>query len=864
MACVASAGPLAPGGLRCEYLVSPLGIDVTSPRLFWVPAHTERAARQTAYQVLVSTSADAAAGDVWDSGKVASGSTVQILYAGKALESGRTYYWKVRYWDQQDQASPYSPTARFETGMLSSTDWKAQWVRGGNVVRKEFDLVAAPVRARAYVTGAGYYELHVNGGKIGDHVLDPAFTEYDKRILYVTYDITGRLRAGRNAVGLMLGEGWFHARAGLLQIEIDLPGGAHVRVATDSSWKTTKGPILADSIYNGETYDARRELPGWDRPGYDESAWKPVSLDNPPRGVLSAQMMPPIRVVADIVPRKLTSPGPGIYVYDMGQNFSGWTRLRVKGPAGARVTIRHAELIYDDGTLNTENLRSARAADTYILRGDPEGEVYEPHFTYHGFRYVELTGFPGTPQLESVTGREVHTDVKTTGGFAASKPLLDQIQHNIVWGVKSNLHSIPTDCNQRDERRGWMADAHLAAETAMLNFDMAAFYTTFLRDIHDDQDDDGSVPDFAPRQDPKAPADPAWGSAYPLLVEYMYQQYGDRRIVEQHFEGIRRWAEFLRTKADAGGIVSFMKYGDWVPVQPTPGDLVSTAYYYLSLDIVAKMAGVLGKSAEAGQYRQMADGVAAGFQKRFYHADSHWYANGSQTSDTLPLFFGITPEDERDKVLNSLRDDVVYFHNTHLTTGILGTKYLLPLLTQTGRADLAYDLATQTTYPSWGYMIEKGATTIWELWQEVTGPSMNSHNHPMFGSVGAWFYTALAGINTDWQRPGYEHIRIEPEMVRDLEFASGSLDTIRGRVSSTWQRTPGHTRLEVTVPVGSTAEIHLPTLRIQDVTVEESGRPVWKEGAFVPGAPGLTGARRAGPSIVFEASSGTYVFEAHE
>jgi len=568
-------------------------------------------------------------------------------------------------------------------------------------------------------------------------------------------------------------------------------------------------------------------------------------------------------VVADILPVKLTSPRPGVYVFDMGQNFSGWSLLKVKGAAGATVTMRHAETIYDDGSINVENLRAAKATDTYILKGDPEGEAYEPRFTYHGFRYVELTGHPGTPSLATITGREVHTDVALTGGFTASKTILNQLQHNIIWGTKTNLHSIPTDCDQRDERMGWMADAHLAAETAMLNFDMAAFYTNFLRSIHDEQDDDGSVPDTVPRGGRKDAADPAWGAAYPLLLEYMYQQYGDRRIVEQHFEGIRRWAEFLRSKTGPDGMLESAKYGDWVPIEPTPGGFVSTVYYYASLDIVAKMAAVLGKTAEAGQYRQMADSLATAFQAKFYHADTHSYATNTQSAAVLPLFFGITPAPLRKAVLSALQDNIVYYHNTHLTTGILGTKYELPALTEYGRPDLAYELATQTTYPSWGYMVEHGATTIWELWQDVTGPSMNSHNHAMFGSVGAWFYTALAGINVDTQHPGYERIRIEPQMVRDLQFASGSLETVRGRVASAWQRNPSGARLEVTIPTGSTAEIHVPAFGNADLTVEEGGAAVWKSRAFVPGPAGITAARAAANQIVLEVSSGTYVFETH-
>ncbi len=856
----ASAGPLPPSNLRCEYLTDPMGLDVASPRFYWVPEHTTRGARQSAYQVLVSTLPEVNAGDEWDSGRVTSAESVHIIYQGKKLASGRTYYWKVRYWDQDGAASPFSRIARFDTGLFSASDWKAQWIGGANVFRKEFSLKAKPVRARAYVTGLGYYELRLNGRKIGDHLLDPGWTEIDRRILYATYDVTGELRAGGNAVGMVLGEGWFKGRIALLQLDIELPGGEKVLLVSDGTWKTTRGPIDFDSIYDGETYDARKEMPGWDLPGFNDGKWDPVSLADSPKGVLSSQMMPPIRAVADIVPLKMTSPRPGVFVYDMGQNFSGWVRLRAKGPAGSTVRVRHAELLYEDGTLNVENLRTARATDTYILRGDPEGEVFEPHFTYHGFRYAELTGLPGTPRLDTMLGRVVHSNVAPTGGFSASKPILNQIQRIVLWGTKTNLHSIPTDCDQRNERQGWLADAHLAAETAMLNFDMAAFYTNFLRSIGDSQESNGVLADTVPRNGRRSPADPAWGSAYPILVLYMYEQYGDTRILEEHYDGIRAWANYLRSRSK-DGILSYSKFGDWVPVEPTPGDLVSTAYYYWSVDIVARAAALLGKQADADRYGTLGREIAAAFNKKFYDTEKDCYLPCTQTANTLPLFLGIAPDKLRTTLRSRLTDDIVYFKNTHLSTGILGAKYLLPVLTGLGRADLAYDLAAQTTYPSWGYMIENGATTLWELWQNRTGPSMNSHNHPMYGSIGAWFYTALAGINPGDDGAGYKSIRIEPQVVRDLQHASGTIETVRGTVRSSWTRTGGTLGMEVTVPVGSSAEVVIPKLFLRNVSVEEGGKPVWSKGVFQPGVSGVTGARETSSAVIVEIGSGSYVFE---
>ena len=867
-----SSGPLAPTDLKCEYLTDPMGMDIRQPRFFWIPQHPGRGQSQTACQILVSTRPGAPVGDSWDSGRVESGQFTHVPYpaddrTARPLSSTTTYYWRVRYWDKQGRASPYSRPARFETGLLDSAEWKGRWIGGGNQLRKEFVLPAKPARARAYVAGLGYYELRINGRKIGDRVLDPARTNYPKRILYATYDITDELTQGANAAGVMLGQGWFRARAALLQIHIELPNGQRLEVLSDRSWKSAQGPILSDSIYDGEVYDARKETPGWDRPGYQDQAWKPAEPVATPAGTLSAQLMPPIRVIDDIVPFQMSSPRPGVFVYDLGQNFSGWVRLRVRGPRGTLVRIRHAELLNPDGTLNTANLRSARATDVYILRGDEEEEFYEPRFTYHGFRYVELAGFPGVPALDSVRGRLVHTAVKSTGGFAGSAPILNQIQRLVQWGIKTNLHGVPTDCNQRDERLGWLADAHLAAESAMLNFDMASFYTKFLRDIRDSQTPEGYMGDVVPDRGKIRPADPAWGSAYPLLVWYMYEQYGDRRILEEHFAGIKAWADHLRSRSN-DGIFTESRYGDWVGLDPTPGSLVVTFYYYWSVDIVARAAGVLGKSPEAEAYRRLAEEIKAAFHRKFYNADSGSYGNGSQTSNVLALFLDLAPASVRGLVINSLRNDIVYNKNTHLSTGIVGAKYLFPLLTRIAgpdvNSDLAYELVTQTTYPSWGYMLEQGATTLWELWQNKTGPAMNSHNHPMFGSIGAWFYRALGGIEHDPAQPGYRRIRIAPQAPRDLRWVSASIQTVRGPVVSSWSRGEDSLRLEVTVPVGSEAQIHLPKLNFRNVTVQESGHAVWTGGAYRPGAPGITSATETRGAIVVEAGSGAYRFEVRE
>jgi len=868
-------GPQPPANLRCEYLSNPVGIDVKQPRFFWALDHTERGQKQTAYQIQVATRSELLTqdkGDQWDPGKVTSDQSTQVAYAGKPLESGHTYFWKVRTWDSQGRASAYSRAAQFEMGLLAPEEWKAQWIAGGNQLRKEFSLPAKVVRARAYVTTLGYYELRLNGQKVGENVLDPAWTTYEKRNLYITYDITWQVHQGANAVGAMLGNGWavppkhygppivtpYSSPALLLQIQIEMEGGKQLTLASDTSWKAAQGPITSDGIYDGETYDARLEAPGWDSPGFNDSSWQAAQAAKPPGGVLSAQMMPPIRVIDTLVPVKMTNPRPGVFVYDLGQNLSGWAELRVSGPRGTAVTMRFAELVYDDGMINRETIRRAKARDTYILRGDGL-ETWEPRFTYHGFRYVEVTGFPGTPSLDSLRGRLVHSAVEPTGSFAASNPTLNAIQKIIRWGQRTNLHSVPTDCDQRDERMGWMGDAHVTAEEAMLNFDMAAFYTNFVRDIRDVQGTDGTITDTVPHKYGSRPADPAWGTAYPLICWYMYEQYGDRRILEENYEGLKKYVEFLRTKAP-DNVLRYSYYGDWVAVEKTPGALVSDFYYYYDVQVLAKIAKLLGKSEDAQTYTQLNAQIKEAFHCEFYDAKRGVYANGTQTANALALFLDLVPKDAQGVVSGNLFNDIVYAHDSHVTTGFIGVKYLLPLLTRSGQADLAYDLAAKTTYPSWGYMIENGATTLWELWQKRLGPSMNSHNHPMMGSIGAWFYQALAGINEE--TPGYERLRIQPQIVRDLTWASASVESVRGTISSSWTHSPGMITLDVVVPVNSFATVTIPKEEeMTEMTVREGERAVWENGKFVPGAPGVTGGREISGDIVLEVGSGRYSFK---
>jgi len=873
----ALAGPIPPSNLRCEYLVNPLGIDVRQPRFAWILRHSERGQKQSAYQVLVASRralVDQDRGDRWDSGKVSSDESTQVVYSGTALKSGHTYYWKVRYWDAEGRASGYSQPAQFEMGLLAREDWKGQWIGGANQLRTEFRLAGTVVRARAYICGLGYYELRINGRKVGNNVLDPGTTTYEKRVLYTTYDVTPYLERGSNAIGVMLGRGWygwwcrswpapFSAKnlplVLFFQMNVELANGQRVSIASGPSWMAKDGPVTSDHIYHGETCDARLETPGWDQPRFDSAGWAPAKVTEGPKGVLSAQMMPPIQVVDTIVPFVMNEPQPGVYVYDLGQNISGWAQLRVSGPPGTKVTMRFSELIYDNGMINTANLGPAKATDTYILRGEGV-ETYEPRFTYHGFRYVELTGYPGTPSMDAVRGRVVHSSVETTGSFVSSNSLLNQIQRMVHWGQLDNLQSIPTDCDQRAERHGWMGDAQISSEEAMLNFDMAAFYSNFIRDIRDTQGPDGAIPDTVPDRfcGPNT-ADPAWSSAYPLLCWCMWRHYGDRRVLEENYEGLKSYVGFLR-KGAHDNVVRFFNYGDWIAVEPTPGALVADAYYNYDVQIMANVAKILGKSRDAETYSQLAGQIKAAFNREFYDARTGNYGNGSQTSNVLPLFLNLVPHDRMSPVVDHLINDINR-HNGHLTCGFHGAKYLMLVLTQIGRADLAYKIATQTDYPSWGYMISKGATTVWELWQERTGVGMNSHNHPALGAVSSWFYEALGGINLDADGAGYRHIRFEPQMVAGLPWASATIGTVRGDVACSWSSAPGVITVDVTVPVNADAKILIPKpAEMRETKIQEGDRTVWENGRYLPGDPGILGANPGEPNFTFEVGSGHYSF----
>ncbi|NLM28200.1 MAG: family 78 glycoside hydrolase catalytic domain [Clostridiaceae bacterium] len=896
-----------PVDLMCEYATDPLGIDIAKPRFSWKTVCNRRGMKQTSYQILVAKSLEMLEqdiGEMWDSGKVESGISIGVVYGGKPLENRKCYWWKVRIWDEEGNVSCYSKAAKFETAFLDASEWKAQWIAclitkpGSCMFRREFRIDREITQARAYITGLGYYELRINGNKVGDHVLDPGWTDYTKRVLYSTYDVTNNLKIGMNAIGVILGNGWHcfsetEERSKcipqmLLQLHINYADGEEEIIVSDrrSGWyASSDSPIVQNSIYNGETYDARLEKTGWDMAGFDMNGKDQGSWDLPlivegPGGELRAQALEPIKVISDIKPIRVTNPAPGIYVYDMGQNFAGWAKIRVKGDRGTVVTMKFAEVLYEDGTVNRENLRTARQLDTYILKGEGV-EVYEPRFTYHGFRYVQLEGFPGEPDINTITGRVVRSSVEPIGSFSCSNTLVNQIHRNVVWTESNNLHSVPTDCPQRDERLGWLNDMTVRAEEAVFNFNLARLYSKWMDDITDAQGEKtGAITDVAPfiRYGGR-PADPV-ASSYLIFPWLMYLHYGDIKVIEKHYENMKKWVSYMSGLAGEDYIINYSRIGDWAPPFAqaiegsvgasaisaiTPGALISTGYYYYNAVLMAKFAKVLGRAEEAVEYEELADKIKEAMNNTFFDRDTNNYGPGNQASNVFPLYLGIVPEENKQAVLDNLINDIVK-NDTHITTGNLCTKYIIEVLTEMGRVDVAYALVTQTTYPSWGYMISKGATTIWERWEYVTGGKlieMASHNHPMYGSVGAWFYKYLAGINVNEEGPGFSKFTIKPYMPDGLDFAEGSVKTMLGVVLSRWKRNDKALNMEVAVPCNSTAKICVPVPGDAKgkFIIKEGGRSLWQEGKFTGNAAGVAKAIEEDGYICFETGSGEYHFE---
>ncbi len=748
------------------------------------------------------------------------------------------------------------------------------------MLRREFVLEKKVKGASAYVCGLGLFELYLNGAKVGDRVLDPALTEYTKRAFYVTFDVTDRLAKGENAIGVVLGNGRYYAPRLviptqtrtfgfpklLLQLHVEYSDGSTDTFVSDENWKlTADGPIRTNNEYDGEIYDARLEQRGWCRTGFDDSAWQAVEIVDGVEGELKAQMCAPIKVVETLEPVSVSNPRPGVYIFDMGQNMVGWPRLKVKGPEGTEVTMSCAEVLRDNGLLYTDNLRSAKARDIYILKGEGV-EVYEPRFTYHGFRYVALTGYPGTPDREAITGCVVHDALKRAGSFSCSNALLNRIYRNILWGVKGNYRSIPTDCPQRDEKQGWLGDRSIESLGESYLFDVAALYRKWLGDIRDGQRESGSVPDVCPPYWPFYTDNVTWPSSCVIIPGHLYRQYGDRGIIERHYPVMKKWIDYMCGFLK-DGIMPRDQYGDWCvppdskevihaqdPAKKTRKEILGTAYFYYDLTLMAQYAALLGKHADKDRFLQLARTLKDALNREYFNSEENRYDNGSQTSSVLPLAFGLVPEGHEKKVFANLVEKIVQEGDRHIGTGLIGAQWLMRVLSDRGRADLAYTIATQTTYPSWGYMIENGATTIWELWNGNTAnPAMNSRNHVMLvGDLNIWLHEYLAGIRPDPSAPGFEKIIIRPVVAGDLAYVEAAYDSIRGTIKSSWCiEADGTFTLKTTVPANCTAAIYVPAA--EPGTVTESG-------VKADQADNVSFLRMESGYAVFSIGSGSYIF----
>ena len=819
---------LTPTNLRTESSVNPQGLDVLHPTLSWNFVASGRAQMQTAYQIQVASSAEALeAGilNVWDSGKVVSSQNFEIPYTGPEMVSEGRYFWRLRVWDQDDEASVWSHNEWWQMGLLHAADWKGNWIGTSGdsacpLLRHEFLVSGKIKRATAYVFGFGFYELHLNGAKVGDNVLAPVNSNYNKSLYYDTYDVTSLIMQGGNAAGLWLGNGydrefseygfrWMNAKQAIFEVDIEYLDGTRSRIVTDGSWKVAESPILSNSIYDGETYDARQEKDGWDQYGYDDHAWQPAQLMSAPAGVLRSRQMPPLKIRTTLRPRAMHQTKAGTFVFDLGQNIAGWVRLRARGAAGTKIVMRHAEDLLPDGTLDMTTNRAARATDTFILKGTGI-EVYEPRFTYHGFRYVEVSGFPGLPTLDSLEGRVIHAAFDSVGHFRSSNPLLNKIHRNLQWSVVNNLMGIPTDNPVRNERTPCQMDSMAVEETAIYNFDMDNYYVKWLQDIEGRRDA------------------PNWSGDQVFLAMLLYKHYGNRRILEESYENSKQLIDaFAAQGREPNPWSGEGAFGDWCPPGQSgsykecfsEGEIVNTTIYYRATRLVSEMAEILGNASDATAYKSRAESIVREFNARHYDAATYTYESGRQVTSILPLAFGMVPPGQESAVANALLDRLTMKDHGHLDTGIFGTRYLFDVLIDNGFVDAAYKALNQTTYPSYGHQISLGATTTWEQW--VLRGSMESHAHAMFAGPDSTFYSRLAGIQP--AQPGYKEILIRPTFPKGLVSVTSSLHTVMGEIVSNWKVQNGLIQ-EVTIPPNATAVVYVPTIDADEI--RESGRPV--------------------------------------
>jgi len=881
-----------------EYAENPINIDEPHPRFTWIVASEKRHQSQSGYRILVASSLKNLSlnhGDLWDSGKVISSETIQHEYESNNLKSNTTYFWKVIFWDGEGKAH-VSPQVKFETSFLNSKEWTAQWIGKGAIneplppegfykdtkeqagmkdtivhdgnsllLRREIALSKKICSARAYLTGVGFYEFYINGNRVGDHVLAPAKTPYHKYILYDTYDVSGLLKQGANTLGIHLGNGWYNpykkwwndyrmqwfgSKKAIAQILVNYNDGSSEWIITDENWRWANGPVTYNCVYDGEVYDANLDHFGWTLPGYNDSDWKPVTVFIRPGARLLSHRMPPVKVHETFEPKEISVTKSGMKVYDMGQNFAGWVRVKARGAKNTTIKIRFAEDLNPDGTINVTSNEFAKATSEYRFKGDGI-ETYEPKFTWFGFRYVEITAQNSPLNITDVEGQALYSDNRQTGTFECDNPLVDKIHKATVWSQKSNMIGYPMDCPQRDERLGWFGDAQVTAEEAMFNFDMALFYENWFEGIKDNQDEKtGDIPIISPR--PYILDEGIeWSSTYLTMVWQFYNYYGDQRLLKRHYPAMKRYMDFLdRTSKDL--ILPKGWIGDWGSMvkgwkEGEPAS-VPTAFYYLDARIMTDIAGILREKNDQAYFKNLSAKIREKYNKTYLNTETANYTDGSQMANSFPLFLGIVPDDLKKRVLNNLVQDIVVKNNSHLTTGVLGTKYMPEALAHSGREDIAWAIINQKSAPSWNDMMSK-YTTMCEFWT-----LKQSKNHVMMGSIDAWFYKYIAGIQSDEATPAFASFIVKPPVLDSLGYARGSIQTLRGTITSEWKKQNGFFTLKVIVPFNTSALVFIPGDEKKQVS--EGGVPVKH-------ALGVEVLDFKDHALQFRVNSGTYLFTIH-
>jgi alpha-L-rhamnosidase len=880
-----------------ENQVNPISIDALTPRFSWqLAAGDKRGVMQTAYEIRAAKNYNHVKSGrrlVWNTGKIHSDQSVYIAYKGDPLESGQKYYWQVRVWDNSGKASDWTEPSSWRMGLLKAADWEAKWITPGfaedsvmrpsPLFRKQFSLTKKIRSAVAYITAHGLYEAQINGHRVGDAYLTPGWTSYNKRLQYQAYDVTPLLKGGGNAIGVTLGNGWYRGYVGynpkpglygkdialLFQLAVTYTDGSTATIVSDDSWKSSTGPVRFAEIYYGATIDNRMEQKGWSAINFDDKNWSGVKVQDFPKDILVATYNEPVRKHEIFKPVKIFKTPKGEKVIDFGQNLVGWVQMKVSGHAGDKITISHAEVVDKAGNFYTENLRTARSQDVYILRGDGI-ETFEPQFTWQGFRYIKVEGYPGDLKPENFSAVALYSDMTPTGTFSCSNTLINQLQHNLQWGQKGNFLDVPTDCPQRDERLGWTGDAQVFSRTASYNMDVHNFFAKWLKDVAADQYPSGSVPFVIPNVIGKGATGPGgstgWADVATIIPWNMYLAYGDKRILEDQYGSMKAWVNYMQTQSQNDLWNTGFHFGDWLFYSlndDTDGSsaitnkyLIAQCFYGYSTQLLINAANVLGKKDDVDYYTKLLDKIKSAYLKE-YVTPNGLISSDTQTAYVLALQFDMLPESLRQQAAARLVSNIRRYGN-HLTTGFLGTPYLCHVLSRFGYPNVAYRLLLQDTYPSWLYPVKMGATTIWERWDGIKPdstfetPTMNSYNHYAYGAIGDWMYRVIAGIDTKTEAPGYKQIVIKPTIGGGLLNANADYETNYGKVSSHWKLENNNLLMDIDIPPNTTATIYIPVKGNNNV-VSESGKPV-------SAVPGIQLAAPETGYMVLNVGSGSYHF----